>query len=92
MIGNFLGHFEKPHSYVKTALATFWATFGKIGLLFTPPYGHTGERETEKDKAKSSLRSPRRNFITKRSVGLTIICCQNQKRRFQGQTSCFDKN
>jgi len=23
MIGNFLGYFEKPHSYVKTALATF---------------------------------------------------------------------
>ena len=29
MIGNFLGYFEKPHSYVKTALATFWATFGE---------------------------------------------------------------
>ena len=25
---NFLGYFEKTHSYVKTALATFWATFG----------------------------------------------------------------
>ena len=42
MIGNFLGYFEKPHSYVKTELATFWATFGKIGLLFTPTSGHTG--------------------------------------------------
>ena len=29
MIGNFFGYFEKPHSYLKTALATFWATFGK---------------------------------------------------------------
>ena len=35
MICNFLGDFEKPHSGVKTTLATFWATFGKIGLLFT---------------------------------------------------------
>ena len=42
MIGNFLGYFEKHHSCVKTALATFWATFGKIGLLFTPTSGHTG--------------------------------------------------
>ena len=42
MIGNFLGYFEKLHSCVKTALATFWATFGKlIGLLFTPTSGHT---------------------------------------------------
>ena len=37
-----LGYFEKPYSFVKTALATFWATFGKIGLLFTPTSGHTG--------------------------------------------------
>ena len=29
MIGNFLGSFEKPHSYVKTALANFWATYVK---------------------------------------------------------------
>ena len=29
IIGNLLGYFEKPHSYVKTALATFWATVGK---------------------------------------------------------------
>ena len=36
MIGNFLGYFEKP------AFSTFWATFGKIGLLFTPTSGHTG--------------------------------------------------
>ena len=37
MIGNFLGNVEKPDSYIKTAVATFWATFG---LLFTPS-GHT---------------------------------------------------
>ena len=42
MIGNVLGYFEKPHSYVKTVLATFWATFAKIGLPFTPTSGHTG--------------------------------------------------
>ena len=42
LIDNFLGYFEKPHSYAKTALATFWATFGeKIGLLFTPSSGYT---------------------------------------------------
>ena len=42
MIGNFLGYFEKPHSYVKTAMDTFWATVGKVGLVFTPTSGHTG--------------------------------------------------
>ena len=34
MIGNFLGNFEKLNSYVKTALATFWATLGKIWATF----------------------------------------------------------
>ena len=34
MIGNFLGYFEKPHSYAKTALGTFWATFGKNWATF----------------------------------------------------------
>ena len=29
MIGNFWGYFGKPLSYVKTTLATFWATFVK---------------------------------------------------------------
>ena len=29
MIGNFSGYFEKPDSYVKTALATFWGNFWK---------------------------------------------------------------
>ena len=34
MVGNFLGYFEKPHFYVKTALAIFWATFGKNWATF----------------------------------------------------------
>ena len=48
MIGNFLGHFGKPHPYVKTELATFGKMgyfldyFWKNGLLFTPTSGHTG--------------------------------------------------
>ena len=33
MIGNFLGYFEKPHSFAKTSLATFRATFGKMGYI-----------------------------------------------------------
>ena len=41
MIGNFLGYFEKPHSHVKTALATFWALFGKVSQLITRLSGHT---------------------------------------------------
>ena len=38
MIGQFLCNFEKPHSYVKVAVATSWETFW---LLFTPTFGHT---------------------------------------------------
>ena len=35
MIGNFLGYFEKPHSYVKTALATFGQLLEKkLGYFF----------------------------------------------------------
>ena len=34
MIGNFLGYFEKSHSYIKTALAIFWVTFGKNWVTF----------------------------------------------------------
>ena len=37
-----LGYFEKPHSFGKTT--TLGASFGKIGLLFTPTSGHTGRR------------------------------------------------
>ena len=29
--------------YVKTAATSFGPTFGKIGLLFIPTFGHTGE-------------------------------------------------
>ena len=38
MSGKFLGYLEKTHTYVKSALATFWK---KIWLLFTPTSGHT---------------------------------------------------
>ena len=34
MIGNCLGYFEKPHSYVKTSLASLGATFGKNWATF----------------------------------------------------------
>ena len=34
MIGNFFGNVEKPHSNVKTAVDTFWATFGNISATF----------------------------------------------------------
>ena len=40
MIGNFLGYFEKPHSYFKTALATFGVTFVKTWPIFSQSYGH----------------------------------------------------
>ena len=34
IISNFLGCFEKPHSYVKTAVGTSWVTFGDIWATF----------------------------------------------------------
>ena len=34
IIGNFLGYFENHHSYLKTADANFWATFGNIWATF----------------------------------------------------------
>ena len=43
MIGNFWA-ILKTSLLCKTALTTFWATFGKIRLLFTPKSGHTGAR------------------------------------------------
>ena len=46
MIGNFLGNFEKSHSYLKTAVATSWVTFGNIWATFTPTSGHTGQELT----------------------------------------------
>ena len=46
---DFLGYFEKYCFEVKTAVATFWATFGKkIGLLFISLSCHTdGDVKTE---------------------------------------------
>ena len=41
MIVNFLGYFEKPHSYAKTAFSTFRATFWKNWATFNPTSGHT---------------------------------------------------
>ena len=40
-INNFFGYFEKPHFYVKIAVATFRATFGNSWAIFTPTSGHT---------------------------------------------------
>ena len=36
----FLGYFEKPHSYVKTAVATSWVTFGNIWATFYCIWSH----------------------------------------------------
>ena len=41
MIGNFLGNFEKRHSYVKLHWLLFGQLLEKIGLLFTPTSGHS---------------------------------------------------
>ena len=46
MIGNFLGYFEKPHSYVKTASTTLGQLFEKIWVTFTPTSGHTAQAST----------------------------------------------
>ena len=37
MIGNFLSNAEKPLSYVKTAVTTFYPTFGNISLQYMVP-------------------------------------------------------
>ena len=34
MIGNFFGNLKKPYFHVKTAVATFWTTFGNIWAAF----------------------------------------------------------
>ena len=41
MFGDFLGYFENCNFLWKTAIDYFWASFGKIGLFFTPASGHT---------------------------------------------------
>ena len=51
IIGNFLGYFEKTHSYVKTAVATFWATFGIIWATFFPTSVHTAADADNDDDA-----------------------------------------
>ena len=59
----------------KNCIATFWTTFGKIGLLFTPTSGHTGcDRK--------------RSFIVLVSVGrrtaITLTrSCSTPKRTFR---------
>ena len=40
-IGLIFGLSEIHHFWLKTAGDSFWATFGKIGLLFIPASGHT---------------------------------------------------
>ena len=37
-----MGQSEKRYSLVKAFAVTFWATFGKLGLLFISTSGHTG--------------------------------------------------
>ena len=41
IVGVFLGSFENSCFYVKTAVVTFWATVGIIGLQFLTTSGHT---------------------------------------------------
>ena len=41
MIGNNWVNFEKSHSYLKTALATFRQLLKTFGLLFNQTSGHT---------------------------------------------------
>ena len=41
MVGNFLGLFEKPLSYVKTALPNFGQLLEKLGIHFSRSSGHT---------------------------------------------------
>ena len=50
IISNFSGYFEKPNSYVKTAMATSWVTFGNIWATFTPASGHTGQQLCRRSK------------------------------------------
>ena len=39
MFGDFLGSCENHHFLSQTGEATFWATFGKLGLLFISTSG-----------------------------------------------------
>ena len=40
-MGNFFGYFEKPHSYVSTAAASFWPYLENFGLLLNLVSGHS---------------------------------------------------
>ena len=63
MIGNFLGFFEKPHSYAKTALATFWATFGKNRVTLLGRYLSSRQNIIIADRSCINL-SCLKNYIT----------------------------
>ena len=52
MIGNSMGYFEKPYSYLKTALATFSATLGKTRATFYSNIWSHWERQAAKNKRK----------------------------------------
>ena len=41
---NFFGLFEKHQFSSKTVVASFWAIFGKFGLLFTSASGHSARQ------------------------------------------------
>ena len=43
LLGKFLGFLQNIIFKQKRTVATLWATFGKIGLLFIPVSGHTGK-------------------------------------------------
>ena len=45
MYKDFMGQSEKRYSLVKAFAVTFWATFGKLGLLFISTSGHTGREQ-----------------------------------------------
>ena len=50
---NILQYFEKHDILSKTAVQTFWATFGIIGLLFILPSRHTGLRSERNGEAEA---------------------------------------
>ena len=41
MFADFWGEFKKYYFKEKMTFATFWATFGNLGLLFISTYGRT---------------------------------------------------
>ena len=81
-MATFLGYFETTHSYVKTVLATFWATFGKIGLLFPPTSGHTGHLRKIRQQAMGQKHKERAKPY------LTASCFNNLHRLFKNADIC----